>query len=96
MEYKTHRITNKPADNVLNTQSVLNEISLRSIALVWLFFDSVNETTIIIALRIRKTIPILSRNGKPGYKYFNSAETGMLSTEAINTEFDVVLFQNMP
>ena len=94
--YSAIRIRIKPAAPILNTQSVLKSSFFNSIAPGWFFFDSSSEITIITALIIKNTIPILSRKGSNGKIYFKRAETGMLIAAAISTEFDVARFQNNP
>ena len=94
--YIKDKIIKIPNESKLKTLSVLNNFFVSSIDPGWLSRDSINEITIITALMIKNTIPILSRNGNWGKRYFNSAESGILIAAAIKTEFDVARFQNSP
>ena len=85
-----------PSESELKTISVLNNFFVSSIDPGWFSRDSINETTTIIALMIKNTTPILSRKGNWGKMYFNNAERGILTAEAIRTELEVARFQNNP
>ena len=57
---------------------------------------SISEIMMINAEIIKKLIPILSRKGISGVKYFIAAESGIDAKTAINAAFAEVRFQNKP